>query len=54
VLQLTGLGRFEIDVVAFGAGRNEVTLTVSGQAATSASLRKTELRLARLLVGRLR
>lgn len=54
VLQLAGLGRFEIDVVAFGAGRNEVTLTVSGQAATSASLRKTELRLARLLVGRLR
>jgi hypothetical protein len=54
VLQLSGLGRFEIDVVAFGARRNELTLTVSGPSSASASLRKTELRLARLLVARLR
>jgi hypothetical protein len=54
VLQLAGIGRFEIDVAAFGAGRHELTLTVSGPASAKASMHKTELRLARLLVGRLR
>lgn len=52
----TALGklRLDIELVVFGAGRNELTLTVSGLASTRASLRSTELRLARLLVSKLK
>jgi hypothetical protein len=44
--------RFEIDLVAIGAGRNEITLMVSGPRAARASLTRTERRLARLLAHR--
>jgi hypothetical protein len=49
-----GKVRFEIDIVAFGKGRNELTLTVSGLAKSKAFVRGSELRLARVLVRRLR
>jgi hypothetical protein len=42
----------EVDLVAMGAGRNELTLTASGLAAAKVSLRATELRLARVLARR--
>ena len=52
----TALGklRLDIELVVFGARRTELTLTVSGLASTRASLRSTELRLAHLLVSKLR
>lgn len=49
-----GKVRIVVDLAVFGARRNELTLSVTGLAAAKASLRTTELRLARLLVGRLR
>ena len=42
----------EIDFVAMGSGRNELTLTLSGPAAAKAELHATEVRLARLLASR--
>lgn len=52
----TALGkvRLEIDLVVFGAGRNELDLAVTGPASTKTYLRKTELRLARVLAARAR
>jgi len=44
----------EIDFVAMGSGRNELTLTLSGPAAARASLHGTAVRQARLLAGRAR
>jgi hypothetical protein len=44
----------EVDVVVMGTGPNELTLTVSGLAAARASLRATEVRLARVLARRAR
>lgn len=44
----------EIDFVAMGSGRNEITLTLSGPAAARAALHPTEVRLARVLAGRVR
>lgn len=44
----------EIDFVAMGSGRNELTLTLSGPAAAKSSIHATEVQLARLLAGRLR
>ena len=49
-----GKVRAEIDLAVFGARRNELTLSVTGLAAAKTSLRRTELRLARLLVHRLK
>jgi hypothetical protein len=42
----------EVDFVAMGSGRNELTLTVTGPAAARSSLRATEVRLARVLAAR--
>lgn len=53
IFRVPGAGSFEIDVVAFGAGRSELSLTISGPSSVKAPLRRTELRLARLLAGRL-
>jgi hypothetical protein len=44
----------EIDLVVFGQGRSEISLTVSGPAAVKAHLRTAATRLARVLAGRLR
>jgi hypothetical protein len=44
----------ELDFLALGGGRNEITLTLTGPAATEAVLRGAELRLARILAGRMR
>jgi hypothetical protein len=49
-----GKVRIESDVVVFGAKRNELTLTITGVAAAKGPLRQTQLRLARLLAGKLR
>lgn len=42
----------EIDFVAMGSGRNELTLTLSGPIVARSSLHATELRLARVLARR--
>jgi hypothetical protein len=44
----------EMDLLAFGAGRNELTLSLTGPATAKASLHRAEARLARLLAGRIR
>lgn len=44
----------EIDVLGLGAGRNEITLTVTGLASVRKSLHTAEVRLARQLSGRMR
>ena len=49
----TGLVPIESDFVVLGAGRNEMSLTLTGLAATRASLRADELRLARVLGHRI-
>ena len=49
-----GKVRVEVDLAVFGARRNELTLSVTGLAAAMTSLRRTELRLARLLVTRVK
>lgn len=43
----------EINVLALGAGRNEITLTLTGLAAARQALHTGELRLARRLAGRM-
>jgi hypothetical protein len=43
----------EIDVVALGAGRNEITLTLTGPVEVREVLRPAEVRLARRLAGRM-
>ena len=50
----TGLGNLplEADLVAFGVGRNELNLGLTGPASSKAYLRRNELRLARVLVKR--
>jgi hypothetical protein len=52
----TALGkvRLEIDLVLFGAGRNELTLSLTGPAPAKSYLRHNALRLAHLLVRRAR
>jgi hypothetical protein len=51
----TGNGRelLEIDIVAMGAGRNEVSLSLTAAGGNKAWLRGQELRLARLLAHRM-
>jgi hypothetical protein len=44
----------EIDIVALGSGRNEVTLTLTGLSAAGSILRTQETRLGRRLAGRMR
>ena len=44
----------EIDFIALGSGRNELTLTVSGPAAAKTEIHTTAVRLARVLAGRVR
>ena len=44
----------EIDFLAMGSGRTELTLTLTGPGAAKASMRSAEVRLARVLAGRLR
>jgi hypothetical protein len=44
----------EIDFVAMGSGRNELTLTLSGPTVAQSTLHALELRLARTLAGRAR
>jgi hypothetical protein len=44
----------ESDFVLLGKGRNEVSLSLFGPSAAKTILRKAELRLARLLVARMR
>jgi len=44
----------EIDVLALGAGRNEITLTLTGLVAVRKGLHTAELRLARTLTSRMR
>lgn len=44
----------EIDFIAFGSGRSELALTLSGPAAAKTEMHATGVRLARLLVGRVR
>jgi hypothetical protein len=44
----------EIDFVAMGSGRNELTLTLSGPTVARSSLHTLEVRLARALAGRAR
>ena len=44
----------EIDFVAMGSGRNELTLTLSGPTVAQSAQRATELRLARVLARRAR
>ena len=44
----------EIDVVGLGAGRNEITLTLTGLVAVRKGLHTAELRLARKLTSRMR
>lgn len=43
----------EIDILALGSGRNELTLTLTGLLATKATLRAEEARLGRRLAGRM-
>lgn len=45
--------RVEIDFLAMGGGRNELTLTLTGPAAVKASMQRAEVRLARILAARL-
>jgi hypothetical protein len=54
VKQGTSSVPIEIDVLALGAGRNEITLTVTGLAAARKALHTGELRLARKLTSRMR
>jgi hypothetical protein len=54
VKQGTSSVPIEIDVLGLGAGRNEITLTVTGLAAARKALRTGELRLARKLASRMR
>lgn len=49
-----GLVPVEIDILAIGAGRNELNLTVSGPEKARSSLRHVETRMARLLARRAR
>jgi hypothetical protein len=49
----TGTVRVMSDVVLFGAGRSELTLTVTAPLAARAPVRQAEIRLARLLVSRI-
>ena len=44
----------EIDVLGLGAGRNEITLTLTGLASVRKALHTAEVRLARRLSGRMR
>jgi hypothetical protein len=44
----------ESDVVVFGAGRNELTLSLTGPGVAKVALQDAEVRLARLLAGRIR
>jgi hypothetical protein len=44
----------EIDVLALGAGRNEITLTLTGLVEVRKDLQRAELRLAQRLVARMR
>jgi hypothetical protein len=44
----------EIDVLALGSGRNEITLTLTGLVEVKKALRTVEVRLARLLTSRMR
>lgn len=44
----------DIDFVAFGAGRNELNVTISGPKAARSSLKRIEIRWARLLARRAR
>jgi hypothetical protein len=46
--------RLEIDFVAMGSGRNELTLTLVGPAAAQRAFHSTEVRLARVLAGRVK
>ena len=52
----TALGNvpLEVDFVVFGAGRNELNLGLTGPVSAKAYLRRNELRLARVLVKRVR
>ncbi|HLY87282.1 MAG TPA: hypothetical protein VKO84_12355 [Gaiellaceae bacterium] len=50
----SGLVPVEIDFVAMGSGRNEITLTLSGLAAARASIHAAEVHLARVLAARVR
>jgi hypothetical protein len=50
----TGKLPIEIDLVALGKGRNELTLTITGPAAAKPFLRSHELRLARVMAARAR
>jgi hypothetical protein len=54
VKQGTSSVPIEIDVLGLGAGRNEITLTVTGLAAVRKALHTAELRLARKLTSRMR
>lgn len=47
-----GKARLELDLVVFGVGRNELTLTVTGLAAIRTAARRAEVQLGRLLVAR--
>jgi hypothetical protein len=49
-----GSSTVEIDFVAFGVGRNELNVLVSGPKQASSSLRRSEIRWSRLLVRRAR
>ena len=49
----TNRERFESDFVAMGAGRNEVSLSLTAAGGKAAWLRAQELRLARLLAHRM-
>jgi hypothetical protein len=54
VKQGTSSVPIEIDVLGLGAGRNEITLTLTGLVAVRKALHTAELRLARKLTGRMR
>lgn len=49
-----GKVRLVLDTVAFGAGRTEVTLTTTAPQVAASAVRPAEIRLARLLAGRIR
>jgi hypothetical protein len=54
VTTAVGVVPVEVDIVALGARRNEVTLTLTGSGAARTVLHSAELRLAKLLAKRLR
>jgi hypothetical protein len=54
VKQGTSSVPIEIDVLGLGAGRNEITLTLTGLASVRKALHTAEVRLARRLSGRMR